>query len=384
MLKTILKNMCSKSTQLVWFSSQNVNKNINENSAFKTECKPVDLSFETNKMFAALPSICEEIVDEQLIYHQAYPEIRERYSNLLQYTVNIDQPRYSGKGIFFLHAYRMLEKPSILTDDNLKKACVLGWCQRMMDVSIIINDDILDVSDWRYNKPAWHSLENIGRNKAILDATFVESSVWYLLINHLKSHKFFADILKQVLMSYTITNLTQCLELTKYDVKELEKYAYSARGYGFTSPILRTALYLANIDDKDAHDFSQKISNELSYFMRCEDDFNGVFNPMSDIQKSCTDISEGKISWLAIQAYQRSSPAQKTILEQHYGKANKESVSNCYELFQELKLNEVFTKYREDFYNHIYLSVQKSMPKKLPKELYLNFLNFCMTGALRV
>uniref|UniRef100_A0A6P7H7E0 Farnesyl pyrophosphate synthase-like n=1 Tax=Diabrotica virgifera virgifera TaxID=50390 RepID=A0A6P7H7E0_DIAVI len=139
-----------------------------------------------------------------------------------------------------------------------------------MDVSIIINDDILDVSDWRYNKPAWHSLENIGRNMAILDATFVESSVWYLLINHLKSHKFFADILKQVLMSYTITNLTQCLELTKYDVKELEKYAYSARGYGFTSPILRTALYLANIDDKDAHDFSQKISNELSYFMRCE------------------------------------------------------------------------------------------------------------------
>ncbi|XP_072381653.1 farnesyl pyrophosphate synthase-like [Diabrotica undecimpunctata] len=383
MLKTILKNTCARRTQLAWFSSQNVNKNI-ENSAFQTKCKPVDLSFETKTMYAAFPSICEEIVDEQLLYHQAYPELRERYSHLLQYTINIDQPRYIGKPIFFLYAYRMLEKPSVLTDDNIKKACVLGWCQRMGDVSIIIEDDVFDKSDLRYGKPAWHAIECTGPNKAILDAAFVESSIWYLLINHFQSHKFFVNILKQVLKVYAVTNISQCLELTKYNVKELERYNYSARGIGFTSPILRTALYMANIDDKDAHNFSEEISMTLSHFMKFEDDFNGVFNPISDIEKITTDTPEGRPSWLAVQAYQRSSPAQKTILEENYGKANKESVLKCYELFKELKLDEVFMKYKEDLYNHIFLSIHKNTPKELPKELYLNFLNFCMTGAMRV
>uniref|UniRef100_A0A6P7GY07 Farnesyl pyrophosphate synthase-like n=1 Tax=Diabrotica virgifera virgifera TaxID=50390 RepID=A0A6P7GY07_DIAVI len=272
MLKTILKNMCLKRTKLARFSSQNTNNinNVSENSAFQTQCKPVDLSFETKKMYAAFPSICEEIVDEQLIYHQAYPELRERYFNLLEYTVNIDQPRNIGKGIFFVHSYRMLEKPSILTDDNLKKACVLGWCQRMVDVSVIIDDDVFDVSDWRYNKPTWHSLKCVGQNKAILDAAFVESSVWYLLIKQFKSHKYFPDILKQVLMSYAVTQTSQCLELTKYDVKDLDKYTYSVRGYGFAAPLLRTALYLANIEDKDAHEFSEKITNDMSHFIKCE------------------------------------------------------------------------------------------------------------------
>ncbi|XP_072381652.1 farnesyl pyrophosphate synthase-like [Diabrotica undecimpunctata] len=384
MLTTILKNTCSRRTQLAWFSLKNVDKNNIENSPFQTECKPVDLSFETNKMYALFPSICEEIVDKQLVYHRAYPELRERYSRLLQYTVNIDEPRYIGKGIFSVYAYRMLEKPSVLTDDNLKKACILGWCQRMIDVSVIIDDDIFDISDLRYNKPTWQSLKGVGRDKATLDAAFVESSVWYLLINHFKSHKFFGDILQQVLMSYAVTNISQCLELTKYNVSELEKYTYSMRGYGFALPLLRTALYLANIDDKDAHNFSEKLSIKMSHFIKVEDDFNGVFNPMSDIQKSCTDISEGRPSWLAIQAYQRSSPAQRTLLEQHYGRANKESVQKCYELFKELELDKVFTKYREDFYNQIYLSIHKDVPKNLPKELYLNFLNFCTTGALRV
>uniref|UniRef100_A0A6P7GKG3 Farnesyl pyrophosphate synthase-like n=1 Tax=Diabrotica virgifera virgifera TaxID=50390 RepID=A0A6P7GKG3_DIAVI len=384
MLKTILKNMHSKRTQSVWFSSKNFKKVLNENSAFQTKRKPVDVSFETDKMYEAFPSICEEILDEQLVYHGAYPELRERYSHMLQYIVNIDQPRYIGKGIFTVYAYRILEKPSLLTDDNIKKACILGWCHRMVDATLIIDDDIADVSCLRYNKPACHSIEGVGRDKATLDAAFIESAIWYLLINHFRSHRFFADILKQTLISYAVTNISQRLELTKYNIEDLGKYTYSRKGFAFTFPLLRTALYLANIDDKDAHNFSNQLSVQMAHFLKFEDDFNGVFNPMSDIQKSCTDISEGRPSWLAFQAYQRSSPAQKRMLREHYGKINEDSTRKCYELFRELKLDEVFAEYREDFYNDMYLNIHNNLPKMLPKELYIDFLNFCMTGALRV
>ncbi|CAG9830971.1 unnamed protein product [Diabrotica balteata] len=351
---------------------------------FQTKCKPVDLSFETNLMYEAFPSICEEILDEQLIYHGAYPDLREKYSHMLHYNVNLDQPRYIGKAIFSVYAYRMLEKPSLLTEENMKKACIVGWCQRMVDATLIMDDDIADFSDLRYNKPAWHSIKGVGPGKAILDAAFVESAIWYLLINNLRSHPFFADILKQMLMSYAVTNISQRLELTKYNIKDLEKYTYSWKGFAFTFPILRTSLYLANIDDTDAHNFSNQFLVEMAHFLKIEDDFNGVFNPNSDIEKSCTDISEGRPSWLAVQAYQRGNSTQKRILEEHYGKVNKESVRKCYELFKELKLDEVFAKYREDFYNRTYLDIHNNLPKMLPKELYFNFLNFCMTGALRV
>uniref|UniRef100_A0A6P7H5F1 Uncharacterized protein LOC114344570 n=1 Tax=Diabrotica virgifera virgifera TaxID=50390 RepID=A0A6P7H5F1_DIAVI len=115
------------------------------------------------------------------------------------------------------------------------------------------------------------------------------------------------------------------------------------------------------------------------------DDVNEIFDPsyiiypFNRIQEFHTDISEGKSSWLAIQAYNRGTSAQKKLLEENYGKNNKESIQKCYELFEDLKLKEVFLNYKEEFYNATFLKIHKEVPKILPKELFVDLLNWSMT-----
>ncbi|CAG9830972.1 unnamed protein product [Diabrotica balteata] len=384
MLRTISTKFWNiRPTGAFHFSTQTVNDVKVEQSPFKTNLKNVDMSFETNKMYAAFPDIVEDLLEDQLAYHQRFPELKTTYSNFLNYTVKL-QPQFIGKGLFTVYAYKMLEKPLLLTDDNIKKACVVGWCHKLMDACLTVDDDIIDSTERRYNKPAWYNVEGVGVNKAILDGAFLDTGIWFLLIKHLSSHRHFQDIMKQILLIYATTNIAQRIDITKKKVTELENFVLTPKAYGFVLPVLRTALFLANIDDKDAHVATESISKDVANYLKIENDFNEVFNPLSSIKETHNDISEGKSSWLAVQAYSRGTSAQKKLLEENYGKNDKESIQKCYELFNDLQLKDVFLNYKEEFYNKTFLKIHKEVPKILPTELFVDFLNYSMTENFRM
>ncbi|XP_072381654.1 farnesyl pyrophosphate synthase-like [Diabrotica undecimpunctata] len=358
-------------------------QNGNTRSNFENRQRHLDLSFEENALLSVYPDIHEEILKEQLIYHKKYPDLKQRFSKLLDYNLKLDS-KYLARAIFFVHAYRILEKSSLLNEANLRKACVLGWCHKLIDSSIVVDDDIADASDTRYNKPTWYTLPDVGVNKAILDAAFLESGANFLIINHLSSHPQCFNIQKTILKTYSTTNVAQVLEIGQHKLEELEKYQDFVKFYFFTLPLISSALYLANIDDKDAHASAEEMCIEIARFQKIEDDVTCVFSPISDIQKACTDISEGRASWLAIEAYKRGSENQRKILEQHYGVNDKESVANVYKVFKELKLKEAYDDFKGAFYEDLYFKIHNKLPKTLPPKLFIDLLDFAMSGKYRV
>ncbi|XP_072381655.1 farnesyl pyrophosphate synthase-like isoform X1 [Diabrotica undecimpunctata] len=350
---------------------------------YENRQRNLDLSFEENAIISIYPEIHEEIINDQLIYHQQYPDLKYRFSKLLDYHLKLD-PKYLARAVFVVHAYRLLEKPSLLNEINVRKASVLGWCHKLHDASILLDDDIADASDTRYNKPTWYTLPDVGVNKAILDAAFLKAGANFLILNYLSSHPQCINIQKSLLKSYSITNVAQVFEIQQFKMEEIEKYQNFVKFYQFNLPLISSALYLANIDDKNIHAAADEICIEIAKFQKIQDDVTCVFRPISDTQKSCTDVSEGRPSWLAMEAYKRGDEGQRKVLEKHYGVNNKESVANVYKVFRQLKLKEAYDEFKEDFYEGMHFKIHNKLPKSLPIKLFMDLLDSAMSDRFMV
>ncbi|CAH1104917.1 unnamed protein product [Psylliodes chrysocephalus] len=380
MFKLICKYRANAKFTFVQQASMKTNVIPNDKSAFANRRRNFDLSSEYRQLLSVFPSIVEEVIEEQLFYHKNFPELKERYAKLLNYTCVLDD-KYLSTGVSFLHAYKSFQKPNLLTEENLKKACILAWCLRLLETSVIMDDDIIDNSKLRYNKPTWYNLPDVGIKKAICDASFLETSVSYLLLNHFSSHPQYFNIQKELLRSYAPTMIAECMDLSKYKPNEFEKYQNVVRIYFFTVPFVLCAMYLVNIDNPQLHTIARKILIDIAIYLASEDDFDGVYGIKT--QKDCTDVAEGKPTWLAIQAYKIGTESHRKILDKHYGVDDNKSVMETYKIYDELNLKEKFEQYKEDFYNDTYKKIEQ-LPKELPGQIFLDILDFAVMGGFRV
>nr|ALL35416.1 terpene synthase [Psylliodes chrysocephala] len=352
---------------------------VNDESPFVNRCQKFDFSLESEQIYSVFPSILEEVIDEQLYYHQHLSELKERYTKLMNYTCYADD-KFMGSSIMHMHAYKSLEKASLLNEENIKMASILAWCIRMLVTSMIIDDDIMDNSILRYNKPTWLNLSDIGINNAICDASFVETSAFYLLTNHFSCHPQYVNIQREMLRNYSTSMVSICMDNRQYKVHEFEKYQNYVKGYPCTVPPVLTAMYLANIDDQRLHTCARELLMDIGIYLKIEDDYEGVYG--INTQKDCTDVAEGRATWLAVEAYKRGNTAQKKIIEQNYGRDNIESIMSIYKIYDELNLKEKFEYYKEDFYNDIFKRIQE-LPKELPQQLFVDVLDFAAMGKFR-
>ena len=66
-----------------------------------------------------------------------------------------------------------------------------------------------------------------------------------------------------------------------------------------------------------------------------------------------TDIQDNKCSWLVVQALDRVTKEERTILEQNYGQWNDAKVAKIKDLYTKLDLPAVFSSYEENSYKVI-------------------------------
>ncbi|ROT63119.1 farnesyl diphosphate synthase [Penaeus vannamei] len=69
-------------------------------------------------------------------------------------------------------------------------------------------------------------------------------------------------------------------------------------------------------------------------FFQVQDDYLDCFGDPSVTGKVGTDIAEGKCTWLSVVALQRATPAQRALMEQHYGNPEEESVNKVRALYK--------------------------------------------------
>lgn len=295
--------------------------------------------------------------------------IIERFDGMINYNVP------HGKKIRGLCVYESL---SILLNldlddekcdrDNLliEQTLATAWCIEFLQASFLVADDIMDKSITRRGQKCWYLTDDTG-TMAINDAFYLISLVYKIIHEFTNSHPMYNKLYEVFTEALTNTVVGQGLDLItpakalkdgKFDFTNYHEDQYYAivkwktAYYSFCLPI-QSALYLAKIDDTDIHQTCKDILIDMGVFFQVQDDYIDCYGDPKVTGKIGTDIEESKCSWLVVQALKRSSPEQRCLLEDSYGKSDPESVSKVKGLFNELDLQKVYQEYEQERFDKI-------------------------------
>lgn len=82
---------------------------------------------ESRDFMAVFPDIVRDLTDAGR--HTDIPEVTKRFVKVLQYNVPNGK---KNRGLGVVAAYKLLEDPENLTEENVRRANVLGWCVEMV------------------------------------------------------------------------------------------------------------------------------------------------------------------------------------------------------------------------------------------------------------
>ncbi|KAJ8960246.1 hypothetical protein NQ318_003971 [Aromia moschata] len=247
---------------------------------------------------------------------------------------------------------------------------------------LIVIDDIMDGSKMRRGAPAWYTHEDVGL-QAINDGILIENSVYSVLRKYVASRECYVPIVELFHDITLKTAMGQCLDVMsakdgkpQLDLFTMNRYSrivkYKTGYYSFQLPVA-TAMYLADMFDEEQHRQAKTLLLEIGEFFQIQDDFLDCFGDSAVTGKTGTDIQEGKCSWLAVVALQRATPAQRKIMEEHYGRPEEESVRIVRNLYEELSLPSTYAVYEEESFNIIRTQVHQ-ISKGLPHDLFFKIM----------
>ncbi|VVC97967.1 unnamed protein product [Leptidea sinapis] len=262
---------------------------------------------QSREFMACFPDIVRGLTESGK--HVDVPEASKRLAKLLQYNVPNGK---KNRGLATVLAYKMIEKKENLTPENIHLANIMGWCTEMMLLKCAIGR-FLEKELHKTNKP---------------------------------------DLSQFVMEKYEA--------ITKY------KTSY----YTFQMPI-SLALLMAGVDDPETHRQAKNILLAMGEFFQIQNDVLDCFGDPAVTGKVGTDIQDGKCTWLAVVALQRASPAQRQMMENHYGSSNPDDVNKIKDLYEEVQLPHTYSVYEEATFNLLLgrMSTNVSIPMHISREI---------------
>jgi farnesyl diphosphate synthase len=242
----------------------------------------------------------------------------------------------------------------------------------------------MDSSKTRRGTPCWYLMPTVGLI-AINDAFMLESSIYILLKKYFRSSSNYVDLIElfhevtfQTELGQTCDLLTAPEDHVDLDNFSLEKYTfiviYKTAYYSFYLPVALALHYVGVATEenlKQAHD----ILIPMGEYFQVQDDYLDNFADSETLGKIGTDIQDNKCSWLVNQALKITTPEQRKVLEDNYGKKNKDNEAKVKALYEELDLKTIYEKYEEEKVGHIKDLIEKvDESKGVKKEVYNSFL----------
>ncbi|KAI5867245.1 terpenoid synthase [Durotheca rogersii] len=243
-----------------------------------------------------------------------------------------------------------------LSEEEYFQAATLGWLIELLQAFFLVSDDMMDSSITRRGKPCWYRQEGVGL-VAINDSFMLESSIYVLLKKHFRSHpayidmvELFHDITMQTELGQLCDLLTAPEDRVNLNSFSLEKYSfiviYKTAYYSFYLPVA-LALHLLNIATPENLKSAREILIPMGEYFQIQDDYLDNFGLPEHIGKVGTDIQDNKCSWLVNQALRLATPAQRKVLEDHYGRKDAAHEAEVKKLYDELKLEKLYQDYEE-------------------------------------
>ncbi|KAK4953863.1 Farnesyl pyrophosphate synthetase [Elasticomyces elasticus] len=243
-----------------------------------------------------------------------------------------------------------------LTQEEFFKAATLGWMIELLQAFFLVSDDIMDSSKTRRGQACWYLAPDVGMI-AINDAFMLETSIYILLKKYFKQEKYYVDLLELFHEVSFQTELGQLCDLltapedhVDLDNFSMEKYTfivvYKTAYYSFYLPVV-LALYFSGLATEKNLKQAEEILIPMGTYFQVQDDYLDNFADPETLGKIGTDIQDNKCSWLVNQALKRCSGEQRKVLEQNYGKKDKECEARVKVVFEELGLEKVYLEYEE-------------------------------------
>ncbi|KAK4544204.1 hypothetical protein LTR36_004414 [Oleoguttula mirabilis] len=243
-----------------------------------------------------------------------------------------------------------------LSDDEFFRAATLGWMIELLQAFFLVSDDIMDSSKTRRGQPCWYLMPTVGMI-AINDAFMLESAIYLLLKKYFKQEKYYVDVIELFHEVTFQTELGQACDLltapedhVDLDNFSLEKYTfiviYKTAYYSFYLPVA-LALHFAGYASEKNLKQAEEILIPMGEYFQVQDDYLDNFADAEVLGKIGTDIQDNKCSWLVNQALKRCSKEQRQVLEENYGKKDRECEKRVKQLFDELELEAVYKEYED-------------------------------------
>ena len=244
-----------------------------------------------------------------------------------------------------------------LSPSEYHPLAILGWCTELLQAFFLVSDDIMDSSVTRRGQSCWYRKEKVGMI-AINDAFMLEGSIYVLLKQHFGKHTSYAQLLELFHTTTFRTEIGQLCDLltAPEDVINLDNFSpekhrfivvYKTAYYSFYLPVALALAYL-NLATEENLQQAHDILIPLGEYFQIQDDYLDCFGAPEVIGKVGTDIQDNKCSWLINQALQRVTSDQRKVLDECYGRKDAKKEKKVKEVFDELKLEDVYKKYEED------------------------------------
>lgn len=306
---------------------------------------------------------------------------------LTQCPQNLNVNTIGGKcnrGMSVPDSVALLQGSAELDDTQYFRAATLGWLTELLQAFFLVSDDIMDSSITRRGAPCWYRQPHVGLI-AINDAFMLEAGIYVILKKYFRSHPSYVDLME---LFHEVTFQTECGQLCdlitapeeKVDLDNfsLEKYTfiviYKTAYYSFYLPVA-LALYELNLATEKNLKQAREILIPLGEYFQVQDDYLDNFGLPEHIGKIGTDIQDNKCSWLVNQALKIATPEQRKVLEENYGRKDSAKEKKVKQLFDELKLEQLYQDYEEKRVSEIKAMIEKvDESEGLKKSVFEAFL----------
>ena len=272
-----------------------------------------------------------------------------------------------------------------LTAEQFKDTATLGWLTELLQAFFLVLDDIMDSSHTRRGQPCWFRRSGVGMI-AINDGCILESSIYYILKAHFRSHPAYIDFVELFHETSFQTEVGQLcdlltapedhVDLSNFSMKKFSFIViYKTAFYSFYLPVA-LALYYLQLATPTNLEQAHKILIALGEYFQAQDDYLDAYGSPEQIGKIGTDIQDNKCSWLVNQALRAATTEQRKVLDENYGRKDAEMEKKVKEVYRELKLDEVYSTFEETRVKELRDMISRvDESQGLKKEVFESFLN---------
>lgn len=327
--------------------------------------------------------ICDMLIEEvlsELPGHYEMPAAEVDWvRKMLAYNVKGGK---MNRGTMVVEVGKVLAKSQgrTLSNEDLVKLAVLGWCVEWLQAWLLMLDDVMDDSTTRRGQPCWYLNEHV-KKIAINDGVMVEMCMFKVLKRHFADSPVYVQLLDLFIETTFQTECGQlldtlCMNLTIEDFT-VDRWTlivkYKTAFYSFYLPVALGLTYMGETR-QSAFDSAREILITMGIYFQAQDDYLDCFQPEELLGKRGTDIWDKKCSWLFANAYHHmTTPDQHRMLAENYGAGpdlDKEEIVKG--IYRDVKLQEFYAKYESDV--EVQLTSDIQAVTELPQEIFTIFL----------